>query len=406
MKIHEYQAKELLRGFGVGVPRGVLAATPFEAEAAARQLGGGVCAVKAQIHAGGRGKAGGVKLARSPEEAREHAEKLLGAKLVTPQTGADGQAVRKVWIEEGCRISRELYLGMVLDRETGRVTVMACKEGGVEIEEVAAQHPELILRAVVDPLTGLLPFQARRLAVGLGLGGATVKAFVQFATGLYRAFVATDASLAEVNPVVVTVAGDLIALDAKINFDDNALYRHPAVTALRDPDEEEAREREAREHDLAYIALDGDIGCLVNGAGLAMATMDVIQAAGGRPANFLDVGGGADEARVTHAFKIILADPQVQAVLVNIFGGIMRCDIIANGIVAAATQVGIKVPLVVRLRGTNDELGRQILEQSELSIIPTGDLGEAARKAVAAARQVAGRRNGARGAPQRVRRAS
>jgi len=385
MKIHEYQAKELLAAFGVSVPRGHLASTPFEAEAAARQLGGGVCAVKAQIHAGGRGKAGGVKLARSPEEAREHAEKLLGSKLFTPQTGAEGQVVRKVWIEEGCRISRELYLGMVLDRETGRVTVMACKEGGVEIEEVAKDRPELILRAVVDPLTGLLPYQARRLAAGLGLGGATVRPFVGFATSLYRAFVATDASLAEVNPLVVTVAGEVLALDAKLTFDDNALYRHAPVSALRDVDEEDPREREAREQDLAYIALDGDMGCLVNGAGLAMATMDVIDAAGGKPANFLDVGGGADEARVTHAFKIILADPHVKAVLVNIFGGIMRCDIIANGIVAAAKQIGIQVPLVVRLRGTNDGLGRQILEQSGLAIIPAIDLGEAARKVVAAA---------------------
>ena len=385
MKIHEYQAKELLAAFGVSVPRGHLASTPFEAEAAARQLGGGVCAVKAQIHAGGRGKAGGVKLARSPEEAREHAEKLLGAKLFTPQTGPEGQVVRKVWVEEGCRISRELYLGMVLDRETGRVTVMACKEGGVEIEEVATDRPELVLRAVVDPLTGLLPFQARRLAAGLGLGGATVRPFVGFATSLYRAFIATDASLAEVNPLVLTVAGEVIALDAKLTFDDNALYRHAPVSALRDVDEEDPREREAREHDLAYIALDGDIGCLVNGAGLAMATMDVIDAAGGKPANFLDVGGGADEARVTHAFKIILADLHVKAVLVNIFGGIMRCDIIANGIVAAAKQIGIQVPLVVRLRGTNDGLGRQILEQSGLAIIPAIDLGEAARKVVAAA---------------------
>jgi succinyl-CoA synthetase beta subunit len=360
--------------------------------------------VKAQIHAGGRGKAGGIKLARSPEEAREHAENLLGAKLVTPQTGPEGQVVRKVWIEEGCRISRELYLGMILDRESGRVTVMACREGGVEIEEVAKKQPELILRAAVDPLTGLLPFQARRLAVGLGLGGATVKAFVQFATSLYRAFIATDASLVEVNPVVVTVAGDVVALDAKLTFDDNALFRHPAITQLRDVDEEDPREREAREHDLAYIALDGDIGCLVNGAGLAMATMDVIQAAGGRPANFLDVGGGADEARVTHAFKIILADPQVKAILVNIFGGIMRCDIIANGIVAAARQVGIKVPLVVRLRGTNDALGREILDQSELRIISASDLGEAAQKAVAAVSQ-SRRKEGARAQAPRAARA-
>jgi succinyl-CoA synthetase beta subunit len=405
MKVHEYQAKELLRGFSVSVPRGVLATTPFEAEAGARQLGGGVCAVKAQIHAGGRGKAGGVKLARSPEEAREHAERLLGSKLVTAQTGPEGQVVRKVWIEEGCRISRELYLGMILDREAGRVTVMASREGGVEIEEVARERPEAILRAVVDPLTGLLPFQARRLAAGLGLSGATSKSFVQFATGLYRAFADSDASLAEVNPLVVTVAGDVLALDAKLTFDDNALFRRPAVAALRDADEEDPREREAREHDLAYIALDGDIGCLVNGAGLAMATMDVIRAAGGRPANFLDVGGGADEARVAHAFKIILADPQVKAILVNIFGGIMRCDVIANGIVAAATQVGIEVPLVVRLRGTNDELGRQILGQSALPIIPATDLGEAARKAVAAARAVSGG-DGERRRPRRARRSA
>jgi succinyl-CoA synthetase beta subunit len=400
MKIHEYQAKELLAGFGVTVPRGHLASTPFEAEAAARQLGGGVCAVKAQIHAGGRGKAGGVKLARSPEEAREHAEKLLGSKLFTPQTGAEGQVVRKVWIEEGCRISRELYLGMILDRETGRVTVMACKEGGVEIEEVAKERPELILRAVVDPLTGLLPFQARRLAVGLGLGGATVRPFVGFTTSLYRAFVATDASLVEVNPLVVTVDGQVLALDAKLTFDENALFRHAPVSALRDVAEEDPREREAREHDLAYIALDGDIGCLVNGAGLAMATMDVIEAAGGKPANFLDVGGGADEARVTHAFKIILSDRRIKAVLVNIFGGIMRCDIIANGIVAAAKQIGIEVPLVVRLRGTNDGLGRQILEQSGLAIIPAVDLGEAARKVVAAAQGDA-RKSGGRAPRQR-----
>jgi succinyl-CoA synthetase beta subunit len=400
MKIHEYQAKELLAGFGVTVPRGHLAATPFEAEAAARQLGGGVCAVKAQIHAGGRGKAGGVKLARSPEEAREHAEKLLGSKIFTPQTGAEGQVVRKVWIEEGCRISRELYLGMILDRETGRVTVMACKEGGVEIEEVAKERPELILRAVVDPLTGLLPFQARRLAVGLGLGGATVRPFVGFTTSLYRAFVATDASLVEVNPLVVTVDGQVLALDAKLTFDENALFRHAPVSALRDVAEEDPREREAREHDLAYIALDGDIGCLVNGAGLAMATMDVIEAAGGKPANFLDVGGGADEARVTHAFKIILSDRRIKAVLVNIFGGIMRCDIIANGIVAAAKQIGIEVPLVVRLRGTNDGLGRQILEQSGLAIIPAVDLGEAARKVVAAAQGDA-RKSGGRAPRQR-----
>ncbi len=386
MKIHEYQAKEILRKFGVAVPRGYLAVTPLEAEAAARQLGGGLCVVKAQIHAGGRGKGGGVKLARSPEEAFQHAEAMLGMMLKTPQTGPEGQKVRKVYVEEGCRIARELYLGMTLDRETGRVTVMASAEGGVEIEEVARRAPEKILKAAVDPLTGLLPFQARRLAFSLGLQGDTVGAFVRFATGLYNAYLATDASLAEVNPLVISVAGEVVALDAKMNFDDNALYRHPDVAAMRDPNEEDPKETEAREFDLSYIALDGDIGCMVNGAGLAMATMDIIKLSGGRPANFLDVGGGADEAKVTAAFKILLSDPKVKAVLVNIFGGIMKCDVIANGIVAAARQVGLTMPLVVRLEGTNVELGREILAHSELEITPADDLGDAARKAVAAVR--------------------
>jgi succinyl-CoA synthetase beta subunit len=386
VKIHEYQAKDILRRFGVAVPRGYLAATPLEAEGAARQLGGGIVAVKAQIHAGGRGKGGGVKLARSPEEARSHAETMLGMMLKTPQTGPDGQEVRKVYIEEGCRIARELYLGMTLDREVGRLAVMASTEGGVDIEHVAATQPEKILREWVDPLVGLSPFQARRLAFGLGLVGASVSAFARFATGLYDAYVATDASLAEINPLVITVAGDVLALDAKMNFDDNALYRHADIAAMRDPDEEDPKEIQAKEFDLSYIALDGDIGCMVNGAGLAMATMDVIKLSGGRPANFLDVGGGADEQKVTAAFKIILSDPQVRAVLVNIFGGIMKCDVIANGIVAAGKQVGLKIPLVVRLEGTNVELGKDILAHSELSIIAADDLGDAARKVVAAAR--------------------
>jgi len=386
LKIHEYQAKEILRKFGVAVPRGYLAVTPLEAEGAARQLGGGITAVKAQIHAGGRGKGGGVKLARSPDEARQHADGMLGMKLKTPQTGPEGQEVRKIYIEEGCRIARELYLGMTLDRENGRVTVMASTEGGVDIEEVAAKNPERILKEAVDPLTGLLPFQARRLAFGLGLTGDSIAAFVRFATGLYNAYVATDASLAEINPLVITVQGDVLALDAKINFDDNALYRHPDIAAMRDPDEEDPKENQAKEYDLSYIALDGDIGCMVNGAGLAMATMDIIKLSGGRPANFLDVGGGADEDRVTAAFKILLSDPHVKAVLVNIFGGIMKCDVIANGIVAAARQVGLSIPLVVRLEGTNVELGREILAHSELKIVPADDLGDAARKAVAAAR--------------------
>ena len=386
MKIHEYQAKEILRKFGVAVPRGYLAVTPLEAEGAARQLGGGISAVKAQIHAGGRGKGGGVKLARSPDEARSHAEAMLGMMLKTPQTGPEGQEVRKVYVEEGCRIARELYLGMTLDREIGRLAVMASVEGGVDIEEVAAKHPEKILREWVSPLTGLMPFQARRLAFALGLVGDSVSAFVRFASGLYNAYVATDASLAEINPLVITVGGEVLALDAKMNFDDNALYRHPDIAAMRDPDEEDPKETQAKEYDLQYIALDGDIGCMVNGAGLAMATMDVIKLSGGRPANFLDVGGGADEDKVTAAFKIILSDPHVKAVLVNIFGGIMKCDVIANGIVAAAKQVGLSIPLVVRLEGTNVELGKDILAHSELKIIPADDLGDAARKVVQAAR--------------------
>jgi len=386
VKIHEYQAKDILRKFGVAVPRGYLAVTPLEAEGAARQLGGGITAVKAQIHAGGRGKGGGVRLARSPDEARQHAEAMLGMMLKTPQTGPEGQEVRKVYIEEGCRIAQEMYLGMTLDRDTGRITVMASTEGGVDIEEVAAKTPEKILKERIDPLTGLLAFQARRLAFLLGLTGETVGAFVRFATGLCNAYVATDASLAEINPLVITVQGDVLALDAKMNFDDNALYRHPDIAAMRDPEEEDPKEIAAKEFDLSYIALEGDIGCMVNGAGLAMATMDIIKLSGGRPANFLDVGGGADEERVTAAFKILLSDPQVKTVLVNIFGGIMKCDIIANGIVTAAKQVGLSIPLVVRLEGTNVELGKQILAQSELAIVAADDLGDAARKAVAAAK--------------------
>jgi succinyl-CoA synthetase beta subunit len=391
VKIHEYQAKEILRKFGVAVPRGYLAATPLEAEGAARQLGGGVCAVKAQIHAGGRGKGGGIKLASSPEEARLQAEAVLGMMLRTPQTGPEGQEVRKVYVEEGCSIARELYLGMTLDRDTGRVTAMASAEGGVDIEEVARSHPERILKVAVDPLTGLMPFQARKLAFALDLQGETVGAFTRFATGLYQAYLSTDASLAEVNPLVVTAQGGVLALDAKMNFDDNALYRHPEVAAMRDPGEEDPKETAAREHDLSYIALDGDIGCMVNGAGLAMATMDIIQLSGGRPANFLDVGGGADEAKVTAGFKIILQDPKVRAVLVNIFGGIMKCDIIANGIVAAGRQIGLSIPVVVRLQGTNVELGKQILAGSGLELTPADDLGDAASKAVAAARASSGR---------------
>jgi succinyl-CoA synthetase beta subunit len=388
MKIHEYQAKEILRRHGVAVPRGILASTAEEAEAASRQLSGTVV-VKAQIHAGGRGKGGGVKLARSPEEARAHAQAMLGMMLRTPQTGPEGQRVRKVYVEEGCNIARELYLGLTLDRERGRLALMASTEGGVDIEEVAAHHPERILREWIDPLVGLAPFQARRMAFGLGLSGDAVSAFARFASGLYQACLATDASLVEVNPLVVTAAGAVLALDAKMNFDDNALFRHKDVGALRDPDEEDPKEAQAKEYDLSYIALKGDIGCMVNGAGLAMATMDVIQLSGGQPANFLDVGGGADEKKVTAAFKILLADPDVKAVLVNIFGGIMKCDVIANGIVAAARQVELRIPLVVRLEGTNVELGKKILAESGLAITPADDLGDAARKAVAAVRGAA-----------------
>ena len=390
MKIHEYQAKEILRGHGVAVPRGILATTPNEAEVAARTLGGGTCVVKAQIHAGGRGKGGGVKLARSPEEARGHAQAMLGMMLKTPQTGPEGQRVRRVYVEQGCRIARELYLGMTLDREAGRVAVMASTEGGVDIEEVAAHHPEKILREWIDPLVGLAPFQARRLAFALGLAGDAVGAFVKLATGLYQAYLATDASLAEVNPLVVAVDGTVLALDAKLNFDDNALFRHRELATLRDPDEEDPKEAQAKEFDLAYISLTGNIGCMVNGAGLAMATMDVIQLAGGAPANFLDVGGGADEKKVTAAFKIILQDPKVKAVLVNIFGGIMKCDVIANGVVAAARQVGLTMPLVVRLQGTNVELGNEILAKSGLDIIAADDLGDAAQKVVASTRSSKG----------------
>ena len=386
MKIHEYQAKELLRGFGAAVPRGHLALTPVEAEAAYRELGGAIAVVKAQIHAGGRGKGGGVKVVRSPEEAHQHAAAMIGMTLRTPQTGPDGQEVRKVYVEEGCRIAQELYLAVTLDRELGRVTLVASADGGMEIEEVAARSPERILKVPVDPVTGFQPHQARRLAFALGLGSDVVPGFARFASALHAAFVGTDASLVEVNPLAVTVEGDVVALDAKMTFDDNALHRRREIAALRDPDEEDPREASAKEHDLSYIALDGDIGCMVNGAGLAMATMDIIRLAGGRPANFLDVGGGADEEKVAAAFKLLLADASVKAVLVNIFGGIMRCDVIAKGILAAAAQVGLRIPLVVRLQGTNVELGKELLARSDVPIIAADDLGDAAHKVVRAAR--------------------
>jgi succinyl-CoA synthetase beta subunit len=385
MKIHEYQAKEILRGFGVAVPQGKLVHTAEEAEAAAAELlkSKPVCVIKAQIHAGGRGKGGGVKLAKSPAEAKALAEKMFGMQLVTHQTGPAGQKVRKLYVEEGCDIARELYLGLTLDRASSRNVFMASSEGGVEIEEVAEKHPEKILREACDPVVGLGAYQARDLAFGLGLSGPSVNSFVKFATAMYKAFLATDASIIEINPLVVTKQGEIIALDAKINYDDNALFRHKDIAALRDPDEEDPREAQAQEFGLSYIALDGNIGCMVNGAGLAMATMDMIQTAGGMPANFLDVGGGADEKKVTAAFKIILGDPTVKAVLVNIFGGIMKCDIIAAGIIAAAKQIQLHVPLIVRLEGTNVEQGKALLKSSGLPIITADNLGDAARKAVA-----------------------
>src|SRR6266436_5069490 len=366
MKIHEYQAKELLRGYGVAVPRGKLVQSAEEAVAAAREL------------SGGRGKGGGVKLARSPEEAGELFKKMMGMQLVTHQTGPQGQRVRKVYIEEGVEIARELYLGLTLDRAISRDVLMASSEGGVDIEAVAARHPQKILREAVDQVVGLAGYQARDLAFGLGLAGGAVNSFAKFAGAMYRAYQETDASIVEINPLVLTKQGGVVALDAKVNFDDNALFRRPEIAALRDPDEEDPREVQAKEHDLSYIALDGNIGCMVNGAGLAMATMDMIKTAGGMPANFLDVGGGADEEKVTAAFKILLADPRVQAVLVNIFGGIMRCDVIAAGIIAAAKQVQLRVPLVVRLEGTNVEQGKELLRTSGLPIIPADDLGDAA----------------------------
>ena len=386
MKIHEYQGKELFRKYGVPTPRGFLATTPEEAEKAAVSLGTPVVVVKAQIHAGGRGKGGGVKLAKSPAEARAIASQMLGMMLKTHQTGPEGQRVNKVYVEEGLPIERELYLGMTLDRATSRLSIMGSSEGGVEIEEVAAKHPEKILVESIDPVVGLADYQARKLAFGLGLKGESVGKFVAFAKALHRCYVETDASLAEVNPLVVLKDGSVVALDAKLNFDDNALYRHKDIVEYRDVAEEDPIEAKAKEYDLAYISLDGNIGCMVNGAGLAMATMDTIKLVGGQPANFLDVGGGASKEKVTAAFKLILSSPAVKAVLINIFGGIMKGDVIAEGVVAAAREVHLKVPLVVRLEGTNVDLGKEILRKSGLPIISADNLRQAAEKAVAAAR--------------------
>ena len=389
MNIHEYQAKQLLAKYGVAVPRGGVAYTPQEAERVAKDLGGPVWVVKAQIHAGGRGKAGGVKVVKSFEEIFPTAEKMIGMVLVTKQTGPQGKECKRIYIEEGCDIQRELYMSMLIDRATSRVTIIASTEGGMEIEEVAEKTPEKILKVSIDPATGILPYHARKIAFGLKLEGKQVGAATKFILGMYRAFIDLDASLAEINPLVVTGAGDVIALDAKMNFDDNALYRHKDVEELRDENEEDPAELEAARHDLNYIKLDGNIGCMVNGAGLAMATMDIIKLFGGEPANFLDVGGGATKDRVTEAFKIILGDPNVQGILVNIFGGIMRCDVIAEGVVAAARVVSLNVPLVVRLEGTNVDLGKQILANSNLPIISADDLGDAAQKIVKAVKEAA-----------------
>ena len=389
MNIHEYQAKALLARFHVAVPRGQVAYTAHEAADAARALGGTLWAVKAQIHAGGRGKAGGIKVARSIEEVAKAAGAMIGSRLVTRQSGPEGKEVKRVYVEQGCDIARELYLGLLLDRATARVTVMASAEGGVDIEEVAAASPEKILRVAIDPASGMQPFHARRIAFGLGLEDGQVASAVKFMLAIYTAYVETDASLIEINPLVVTGAGEVVALDAKMNFDDNALYRHGDIADLRDESEEDPRELEAQRHDLSYIKLDGNIGCMVNGAGLAMATMDIIKLSGGAPANFLDVGGGASGERVSEAFKLILSDPDVEGVLVNIFGGIMRCDVIAEGIVEAARMVSLHVPLVVRLEGTNVDLGKKILADSGLAIVAAADLADAAEKIVAAVREAA-----------------
>ena len=384
MNIHEHQAKALLAEYGVPVPRGQVAFSVDEAVSAAKELGGPVYVVKAQIHAGGRGKAGGVKVVKSLDEVIDVAGEILGRTLVTHQTGPEGREVRRLYVEDGCDIADELYLSMLVDRGTSRITIIASSEGGMDIEEVAASQPEKILSLAIDPATGLQPYHMRRLAGILGLSGGTAKQLPSFLHSIFTAFTALDASLVEINPLVVTGAGDLLALDAKMSFDDNALYRHPNVMELRDLSEEDPAEVRASEFDLNYIKLDGEIGCMVNGAGLAMATMDIIELNGASPANFLDVGGSATTERVTEAFKLILSDDNVKGILVNIFGGIMRCDIIAEGVVSAARSLGLDKPLVVRLEGTNVEEGKKIMAESGLSIIPADNLADAATKIVAA----------------------
>jgi succinyl-CoA synthetase beta subunit len=389
MNIHEYQAKGLLADYGVAVPRGAVAFTVEEAVAAAKELGGPVWVVKAQIHAGGRGKGGGVKVVKSVAEVKQAADHMLGMTLVTHQTGPKGKDVRRVYIEEGCDIARELYLGMLVDRAADCISIMASTEGGMEIEEVAAATPEKILKVEIDPAIGLQAFHARKIAFGLGLEGKQVSAAVKFLMGVYRAFNDSDASMIEINPLVVTGDGAVMALDAKMNFDDNALFRHKAIAEMRDESEEDPTELEAAKHELNYVKLDGAIGCMVNGAGLAMATMDIIKLYGSEPANFLDVGGGATRERVTTAFKLILSDPNVEGILVNIFGGIMRCDVIAEGVVAAAREVDLGVPLVVRLEGTNVEIGKKILADSGLPIVSAENLADAAEKVVKAVKDAA-----------------
>ena len=381
MKIHEFQAKNILNKYGVQIPQGDVADTPSKAREIAEKIGSKVV-LKAQVHAGGRGKGGGIKLAGSPEEAEKIAKEMIGMKLVTPQTGPEGKLVSTILVEEALDIAKELYIGIVIDRAKEAPVVMASSEGGVEIEKVAAETPGLIFKEYINPATGFLPFQARNLAFKLGLGGETFKQAVKFITSLYKAFEATDASLAEINPLLVTKQGNVLALDAKMNFDDNALARHPEIKEMRDLSEEEPLEVEASKYDLNYIKLDGNVGCMVNGAGLAMATMDIIMHSGGMPANFLDVGGGVSEEAVKNAFKILVSDKDVKAALINIFGGIVRCDLVAGGIVKAAKELKLKVPMVVRLEGTNVEEGKKILKESGLSFYPAESMKEAAEKVV------------------------
>lgn len=386
MKIHEYQAKSILNQYGVRIPRGEVAETAEKAYEIAKDIGPKVV-VKAQIHAGGRGKGGGVKLANTPEEAQERAQEIIGMNLVTHQTGPEGKLVKKILVEEALDIAKELYIGIVIDRAKEAPVVMASSEGGMEIEKVAAETPELIFKEYINPATGFLPFQARKLAFQLGLEGDTFKQAVKFLLTLYKAFESTDASLAEINPLLITGQGDVLALDAKMNFDDNALVRHPNIKEMRDLDEEEPLEVEASKFDLNYIKLDGNVGCMVNGAGLAMATMDIIMYSGGMPANFLDVGGGVSEEAVKNAFKILISDKDVKAALINIFGGIVRCDLVANGIVKAARELELNIPMVVRLEGTNVEPGKKILEDSDLAFFSASSMKEAAEKVVPLASQ-------------------